>query len=1094
VRPEKKTPGPSAFRRRIAIGFASTVLLIAVTGVVSYYALHETASGGRVFARQAREVIEISRLRTKLEQKTVAARGFLTTGDEKLLDEVRQRHDELHELIQNLRKGDLTKRERILLAEIDAAEQAHQKATEKAILFRVQGEHPADFAENVEPAREALERRLLAYISYEKLQLEQTDSQSAQKNSIASSLILVSGALSIGATIILAVLLTRRLARLYELEREERRLAETTRRRYRDLVEGIPGGIVWEADAATLRLTFVSRRAREMLGYAPDEALAEPAFWTKLIHAEDRERVLATAAKALQDGSEQQFEHRFLAADGRTVWFQTRIRLFQEQGTPSVLRGLSVDISRLKGADDALRLRARQQAAVVRLGQEALAEIDLVRVSERACEVVAETLEVELAAVFKLLPGRRELLLEAGVGWTKGLAGKVVVPATTATQPGYTLLAAEPVLVPDARCEKRFDTMRLLEDHRVVSGASVVIPATPGPLGVLAVHSRSLRSFSAEDTVFLQSVANVLSAATARKLADAAVEESERRKAAILEGAFDAIITIDYEGRILEFNPAAERLFGFVAEEAIGRELGELIIPERLREEHRKGMARYLVTREAPVLNRRLEMPALRADGTEFPVELTVSRISGEGPLAFTGFVRDITARRRAEAERADLLAREQRARATAEVAESRSAFLAEASATLSSSLEYRATLATVARLAVPKIADWCAVDILDGKGDLRRLATSHDDLGRAPGTEQLVRYPADLDAPHGPAHVFATGEPEVLNEVSDEVLRAVARDEEHYRAARDLRLCSCMSVPLSVRGLNIGVLTFGSAESGRRYAAEDVAFAQDLAGRASAAIENARLYRDAQDAVRARDEFLSIASHELKTPLTTLQLQVQGLLRKIQASAPDRPLEIIAPRLLTAERQVERLTDLINNLLDISRITAGRLDLELEPVDLAAVVRDSAARARDEAGRAECAIRIDAAGPCVGQWDRMRVEQVVTNLLSNAVKYGAGQPIEMSLVGDDAWARLTIRDRGIGIPPEHQARIFERFERAVSERHYGGLGLGLWIVRQIVDALGGSIQVESETGKGSLFTVNLPRAPRKRRTHAASESADARS
>lgn len=1089
--PPGKRPAPSSFRRRIAIGFATAVLLIAVTGVASYYALHQTASSDRAFARQARDVIEVSRLRTKLEQKMVAARSFLTTGDEKFLSEVVQRHEELNQQIRNLRKAELTKTGRLLLAEIEAAEQKHQLAMEQAIALRLQGEHAGFFAENVEPARETLERRLLAYISHEKQELEETDSASSQKSSLASSLIVVSGSLSIGFTIILAILLTRRLARLYETEREERRLAETTRRRYRDLVEGIPGGIVWEADAASLRMTFVSRRAQEMLGYPQDESLAGPAFWTKLIHEEDRERVLATVARALQDGIEQQFAHRFLASDGRTVWFQTRIRLFREEGKPPVLRGLSVNITRLKGADDALRLRARQLAAVVRLGQEALAETNLTRVSERACEVVAETLQVELAAVFNLLPGRRDFLLEAGVGWSEGLVGAEAVPATAATLPGYTLLSGEPILVTDSGQEKRFGAMRLLDCHGAVSGASVVIPGAASPLGVLSVHTRSRREFSGEDLVFLQSVANVLSAATGRRLADKAVEESQRLKAAILEGALDAIVTIDYEGRILEFNPAAERLFGIPSQEAVGREMAQLIMPERLREEHRAGMARYLVSKQALVLNRRLEMPALRADGTEFPVELTVSRISGEGPPTFAGFVRDITDRRRAETERADLLAREQSARAAAEIAESRAAFLAEASAALASSLEYRATLASVARLAVPRIADWCAVDILDGKGDLRRLATSHDELGRSPASGHVLHYPIDLEARHGPAHVFTTGEPEILNELPDEVLREVARDEEQYRAARDLQLCSCMSVPLSVRGLNIGVLTFGSAESGRRYTADDLAFAQDLAGRASAAIDNARLYRDAQDAVRARDEFLSIASHELKTPLTTLQLQIQGLLRKTQGGAPDPPLEVIAPRLLTAERQVDRLTDLINNLLDISRITAGRLDLELEPVDLTAVVRESVGRAREEFVRAACPVRVEADGACMGQWDRMRVEQVVTNLLSNAVKYGAGQPIEISISGDEASARLIIRDHGIGIPPEHQARIFERFERAVSDRHYGGLGLGLWIVHRIVDALGGRILVESESGKGSLFTVTLPRAPRKRRTSGA-ESVEA--
>ena len=1085
-------PKEPTFRQRIAIGFSVAVLLIAITGLVAYYALHQTAQSDRMFAHQARDVIEFGRLRAAIEQKMVATRGYLITGDSKFLAEIDQRHQELQEQIRKLRKGDLTKRERELLAEVDEAEHDHQNATEVAIQRRDEGQHAGYFAENVEPARAALERRVSAFLSHEKQILEQTDSASAQKNSLASSLILVSGFASLGVTLILAVLLTRRLARLYEIERHERALAENTRRRYRDLVEGIPGGIVWEADAATLRMTFVSRREQEMLGYPADEEHAKPDFWTKLIHADDRERVLATAARVLQNESEEQFEHRFLAADGRTVWFQTRIRLSREEGKPPVLRGLSVDVTRLKEADNALRLRARQQAAVVQLGQEALVETDLVRLYERACEVVAETLGAELAAVFKVLPGLRDLLLKTGVGWKEGVAGSETVPATAGAQPGYTLLAGEPVLVPDMREEKRFASLPLFDEHGVAGGASVVIPGTPSPVGVLSVHTRSPRVFTGEDLVFLQSVANVLSAATGRKMADQAVEDSERRKAAILEGALDAIITIDYEGRVLEFNPAAEGMFGIPAAEAIGREMADLIVPERMRDQHRAGMARYLVTKKAVVLNRRLEMAALRRDGSEFPVELTIARISGDGPPVFTGIVRDITARRRAETDRADLLGSEQRARAAAETAERRAAFLAEASAALASTLDYRSTLASVARLAVPKIADWCAVDILDSKGDLLRLATSHDEHGRSAPSTEVLRYSSDLEAPHGPAHVFATGEPEIFNDLSDEILRAVARDDEHYRAARELRLCSSMSVPLNVRGLNIGVLTFGSAGPDRRYGPEDLAFAQDLAGRASAAIENARLYRDAREAVRARDEFLSIASHELKTPLTTLQLQVQGLIRRIRSGVRESPVETVAARLTTAERQVERLTGLINNLLDISRITAGRLDLDLEPVDLCAVVREGAARAREDSSRAGCEIRLDADGPCMGRWDRLRIEQVVTNLLSNAVKYGAGRPIEIAVGGDEVLARLTIRDHGIGIPPEHQARIFERFERAVSDRHYGGLGLGLWIVRQIVDALGGSIIVESESGKGSVFTVNLPRSPRKRRQAGAAEGVEA--
>jgi PAS domain S-box-containing protein len=1077
-------PAPPGFRRTVVIGFAACVLLIAVTALVSYYVLNQTAASDHDFANQARDVIEFGRLRAAIEQKMSASREFLVTGDPKFLSEIERSHKELQSQIKNLRKTELSKKERELLAEIDAAEQAHQRATEEAIASKPSGEHAGYFVDGIEPAREKLERRLSAYLLHERQILEQTDAASSQKSSFATSLILTSALLSLGLTIILAVLLTRRLTRLYETERQERRAAERARSRYRDLVEGIPGGIVWEADASTLRMNFVSRRAQEILGYAPQERLGEPDAWTRLIYPEDRERVLASLARALKEPVEQQFQHRFQAADGRVVWFQTRVRLREEEGKPAVLRGLSVGITRLKEAEHALRLRAREQAAVVRLGQEALFETDLQRFFERACRVVAETLDADFASVLELTPGGREFLLRAGAGWRPGFVGETTIHAGTNTQPGYTLLAGEPVVVPDMRAEERFHEEALFADHGVVSGASVVITGSTAPLGVLAVHTRSHRIFSGEDLFFLQSVANVLSAATGRKVAEQAVQESERRKAAILGGALDAVVTIDYEGRIVEFNPAAERMFGFAAKDVVGREMAERILPERFRERHHKGMAQYLMTGQHQVLDTRLEMPALRSDGSEFPIELAITRVPGSGPPVFTGFMRDITDRKHSEEERADLLARERQARAAAETARARDEFLAEASAVLASSLDHRTTLASVARLVVPRIADGCAVDMIDSEGQLRRLVTSHSDPARVAAAEDVAsRYPARLGASHGAGHVATTGESELLPEVTDAILRETARNEEHLGLLRALKLVSLMCVPLLARGRILGAITLASSESGRRFGAEDLVFAEDLAGRASVAIENARLYREAREAVRARDEFLSIASHELKTPLTTLQLQIQGLVRKIGSATGGPTLEALGPRLSTAARQVERLTGLINNLLDISRITAGRLDLDLETVDLTSVVGDVVARSREDLARAGCVLELRNDGPCVGRWDRLRVEQVVGNLLSNAIKYGAGHPIEMSVAGDSESARFSIRDHGIGIPPEDQARIFQRFERAVSDRHYGGLGLGLWIVRQIVDAFGGTIQVESGAGQGSNFRVVLPKAPLSRKS-----------
>ena len=255
------------------------------------------------------------------------------------------------------------------------------------------------------------------------------------------------------------------------------------------------------------------------------------------------------------------------------------------------------------------------------------------------------------------------------------------------------------------------------------------------------------------------------------------------------------------------------------------------------------------------------------------------------------------------------------------------------------------------------------------------------------------------------------------------------------------------------------------------------VSIARDVTERKHTQLERELLYREAVDAIRARDEFLSVASHELRTPLSTLQLQIQTLLQ-----APRRlPQAVLSPeqmkpKLERAQRQVERLTRLIGELMDVSRITAGRLRLELEDVDLSAVVRDVVGRLGEEATRTHSYIEVSAVIPVVGMWDRIRVEQVVTNLLTNACKFGGGKPIEITVEERGPIGRLVVVDHGIGIAPEDVERIFHRYEQAISSRAFGGLGLGLYIARQIIEAHGGTIRVESQPGAGSTFTVDLPK------------------
>ncbi len=241
---------------------------------------------------------------------------------------------------------------------------------------------------------------------------------------------------------------------------------------------------------------------------------------------------------------------------------------------------------------------------------------------------------------------------------------------------------------------------------------------------------------------------------------------------------------------------------------------------------------------------------------------------------------------------------------------------------------------------------------------------------------------------------------------------------------------------------------------------------------------ERKRAEEAARNAVRLRDEFLSVASHELKTPLTPLSLKLQMLAREAEAQ-PESPFLLRVRKDVEAgRRQLKRLSDLIGDLLDVSRISSGKMKLQWEPVDFAAAVREVSARLEPEATRAESRLTVEAPEALWGRSDRMRLEQVVENLLTNAIKYGAGKPIQVRLTVSPERIVLTVEDQGIGIAPEHQARIFERFERAVSERNYGGLGLGLYITRNIVEALGGTIRVQSQPGQGACFTVELPREP----------------
>lgn len=454
--------------------------------------------------------------------------------------------------------------------------------------------------------------------------------------------------------------------------------------------------------------------------------------------------------------------------------------------------------------------------------------------------------------------------------------------------------------------------------------------------------------------------------------------------------------------------------------------------------------------------------------------EVLPERDKDQRLLGWLGTFTDVNEQKQLEEERERVLLREQLARAEAETSLGRLEFLAGASNLLTRSLDAQGIMKGLAELVVPRLCTWCVVDVLDAEGAVTQAAFAHESEAlRELGAELGQRVSPGPGASHGVAGVLRSGQPEVSPTPCDPLLVAAALGAPRADVVERLGAAAYVSVPLSARGQVLGALTLVSARREHAYGPADVALAVDLGQRAALAVDNARLYAGAQQAVRLRDEFLSIAAHELRTPLSALELQSQSVLVQLAKQPVD--LDRILGKAKVMQRQVDRLTRLITEMLDVSRIEAGQLALDQDDVDLSELVQDTAGRFTGELERAESALELRITPSVVGRWDRLRLDQVVTNLLHNAIKYGQGKPIQVSLERDGAAAVLTVTDHGIGISSADQRRIFGRFERAVSSRQYGGMGVGLFIVDQIIRAHHGSIEVRSEPGRGATFVVRLP-------------------
>lgn len=697
-------------------------------------------------------------------------------------------------------------------------------------------------------------------------------------------------------------------------------------------------------------------------------------------------------------------------------------------------------------AEFILKARVRQQGAVAQLGQQALCGTDRSRLMDEAVSLVAQTLEVEYAKILERLPDGNSLLLRAGVGWQPGVVGQVIVGAQKYSHAGYTLLADQPVIIKDLRTETRFDIPALFQEHGIISSVSVIIEGLDQPFGVLSACTTKRRLFAQDDVNFLQAIANILAEAINRQRKEEALQQSEERFRTLVEGARDyAIFMLDPQGQVASWNAGAERILGYKEAEIIGKPSACFFTPEDVqRREPEKEFHKALTDGRAED-----DRWQVRKDGSQFWATGIVTPLGNGQLTGFAKVMRDATERRQAEEQLR---------------------------------LQNRAMTETLN-----------GIVITDPNQPDNPIIYCN------PAFERMSGYSSEEVLGHNCR--FLQG-PDTDQAVRAEIREAVAAGQ------------SCRVVIKNYRKdgtLFWNELVISPVRDDSGQLTHFIGVKTDISDRKQVEVEREQLLKaersaraKAETVNRIKDEFLATLSHELRTPLNAVLGWVQ-LLRTRQLSP-----EVVARALETIERNAKSQAQLIEDLLDISRIIRGKFKLALHPCDLTAVVASALEAVRPTAEAKTIALGLwtgelglepdqtetiaskqldenlqSVASPpkeyakvfVLGDPDRL--QQVVWNLLSNAIKFTPqGGRIAVRLQQTVSYVHLRVSDTGKGISAEFLPYVFERFRQAdsTSTRAYGGLGLGLAIVRYLVELHGGTVQAESAgENKGATFTVTLP-------------------
>ncbi|MDI1483449.1 ATP-binding protein [Polyangium sp. y55x31] len=531
-----------------------------------------------------------------------------------------------------------------------------------------------------------------------------------------------------------------------------------------------------------------------------------------------------------------------------------------------------------------------------------------------------------------------------------------------------------------------------------------------------------------------------------RKRAEEALRASEARFAGLISIAADAIISIDQDQRVIIFNEGAEQIFGWKREEVLGQPV-DVLIPERLRERHQQHVRDFAKNPlKARKMSERGSIWALRKDGVEFPAEGAISKLDVEGVPLFTIILRDITERKEVEKEQQ---------------------LLVNVGAVLASSLDYDETVDSLVSLVVRHLADCCIAELVNEDGG-RRFKVAHAEPAKANVADALQRLELDRGSPHLISVVFETRQPLLVNEVTPAYLESIAQSEEHLRVLRELDPKSLIGVPLIAHGNLMGALILLRTTTTHRYAAREFAVAQELSHRAALAVENACLFRNAQRAIRVRDDTLGIVAHDLRNPLNAIFVHAE-LLRRAREPGTSRRGESI-------QRAALRMNRLIQDLLDVARLDAGQLSVMRGHIPADKVAIEAVEAQRPFARECSLELDLDVAAELPEIWaDRDRILQVFENLIGNAIKFTpAGGRIHVGAARREEVVLFWVTDTGLGIPMQQIPHLFDRFWQA-KKADRGGAGLGLSIVKGLVEAHGGRVWAESTVGGGSTFFFTIP-------------------